>query len=490
MKELPYHIIFEDSNDPQYIVNLRSLRFLAVNQAFVRISGYSKRVLLSRLKYSDLIPSEDLPLLKKIIQRRKAGLISERYQFRIKNRFNKIVPVEISAHVVKFDTYMLVIGSWRNITDQLKWERTIREKVTELAQANNRILLLTEKIKGVPKLTSSLLKMPTEEHLIKNICDTLCEREKLNYESAIIYLLKENNLVYCYSKQGLPLKRDRTKPNFPRKMNISRNHILSRAFRYFMSTSNIFNKKLFWDNKKEYIILPLAGREKAIGLILLKTNHIEKELMESNPAAKKGYYDVLRTLINSIGLAIENIRLTEILKIQSVRDGLTDVYNRRYFENTLNEEFSRATRYRRRLSLLLIDLDNFKTINDTYGHRQGDIILQEVAQLLQQNSRKIDSVCRYGGDEFATILPETTLEGAYLKANNISQQIQQRHFTNLTDHKKSFKLKVSVGVSVLSDDIKTADDMVVAADKLLFRAKDKKNYALRGTDLPSTIRSR
>jgi len=198
----------------------------------------------------------------------------------------------------------------------------------------------------------------------------------------------------------------------------------------------------------------------------------------------------LRTLINSIGLAIENIRLTEILKIQSVRDGLTDVYNRRYFENTLNEEFSRATRYRRRLSLLLIDLDNFKTINDTYGHRQGDIILQEVAQLLQQNSRKIDSVCRYGGDEFATILPETTLEGAYLKANNISQQIQQRHFTNLTDHKKSFKLKVSVGVSVLSDDIKTADDMVVAADKLLFRAKDKKNYALRGTDLPSTIRSR
>ena len=93
MKELPYHIIFEDSNDPQYIVNLRSLRFLAVNQAFVRISGYSKRVLLSRLKYSDLIPSEDLPLLKKIIHRRKAGLISERYQFRIKNRFNKIFTI-------------------------------------------------------------------------------------------------------------------------------------------------------------------------------------------------------------------------------------------------------------------------------------------------------------------------------------------------------------------------------------------------------------
>ncbi|MFH1230377.1 MAG: sensor domain-containing diguanylate cyclase [Planctomycetota bacterium] len=487
MKELPYHIIFESSNDPQYIVDLKTLRFLAVNRAFVRISGYSKKKLVGQLKYNDLIPPEDLPLLQKIIQKRKAGLISERYQFRIQNRFNKIIPVEISAQVVKFDTYMLVIGSWRNIVERLKWEKAIREKVTELAQANNRILLLTEKIKGVPNLTSSLLKMPTEEHLIKNICDTLCEREKLNYESAIIYILKEHHLIYRYGKQG---GFSRTRPNFPKKINISGNHILSKAFRYFVSTSNIFNRKLFWDNKKEYIILPLAGREKAIGLILLKTNYIEKELMESNPAAKKGYYDVLRTLINSIGLAIENIRLTEILKIQSIRDGLTDVYNRRYFENTLNEEFGRAVRYRRRLSLLLIDLDNFKTINDTYGHRQGDRILQEVAHLLQQHSRKIDSVCRYGGDEFAIILPETTLEGAYLKANNISQQIQNYRFTNLTNHKKPFKLKVSIGISILSNDIKTADNMVVAADKLLFRAKDKKNYALRGTGLPSTFRSR
>lgn len=487
MKELPYHIIFEDSNDPQYIVELETLKFLAVNRAFVKISGYSKNELLGRLKYSDLTPPEDLPLLKKIVQRRKAGLISERYQFRIKNRFNKIIPVETSVRSVELDEHTLAIGSWRNISERLKWERTIREKVTELAQSNNRILLLTEKIKGVPKLTSSLLKMPTEEHLIKNICDTLCEREKLNYESAIIYVLKEHLLIYRYSKQS---RISGARINFPKKIDISGDHILSKAFRYFMSTSNIFNRKIFWDTKKEYVILPLAGREKAIGLILLKTNHIEKELMESNPAAKKGYYDVLRTLINSVGLAIENIRLTEILKIQSIRDGLTDVYNRRYFENTLNEEFGRAMRYQRRLSLLLIDLDNFKIINDTYGHRQGDRILQEVGHLLQYHSRKIDSVCRYGGDEFAIILPETTLEGAYLKANNISQQIRNYHFTNLTNHKKPFKLKVSTGVSVLSDDIKTADDMVIAADKLLFSAKDKKNYALRRANLSTTFRSK
>jgi diguanylate cyclase (GGDEF)-like protein/PAS domain S-box-containing protein len=486
MKELPFHIIFENSNDPQYIVDLATLKFLSVNHAFAKISGYSKKELISRLKYSDLIPKEDLPSLKKIIQRREAGLISERYQFRIKNRLNKIIPVEISAHVVKFDNSTLVIGSWRNITERLRWEKTIREKVRELAQANNRILLLTEKIKGVPKLTSSLLKMPSEEHLIKNICDTLCEREKLNYETAVIYLLKEHYLTHCYSKHnGFSAVR----PNFPKKIDINGNNVLSKTFRYFISTSNVFSRKIIWDAKKKYIILPLAGREKTIGLILLKSNHIERELMESNPAAKKGYYDVLRTLINSVGLAIENIRLTEILKIQSIRDGLTDVFNRRYFENTLSEEFGRAVRYHRLLSLLLIDLDNFKTINDTYGHRQGDRILQEVAHLLQQNSRKIDSVCRYGGDEFSIILPETTLEGAYLKANNISEQIKNYHFTNLAHHKKPFKLKVSIGVSILSDDIKTADDMVIAADKLLFKAKDKKNYALRRTGLPSPIRS-
>jgi len=328
------------------------------------------------------------------------------------------------------------------------------------------------------------MKMPTEEHLIKHICTSLCDRRQLNYEFSAIYLLNEHCLNYGYSKGVRPLV-GRNEMTLPPKIDIRKNHTIAKAFRNFLSDRNIF-----WDSAKGCIILPLAGRDKILGLILLRINPKEQELMEANPAAKKGYYDVLKTLTNSIGLAIENIRLSEALKIQSIRDGLTNVYNRRYFENTFNEEFQRAKRYKRRLALLFLDLDNFKTINDTYGHKQGDIILKEVAALLQRNSRKIDSVCRYGGDEFAVILPETDWKGASLKARNISTHVQTYHFTNITNTKNPFRIEISIGISVLSGAVNTADDMIIESDKLLFKAKKRNHHAIRRHNLPPTVGSR
>jgi diguanylate cyclase (GGDEF)-like protein/PAS domain S-box-containing protein len=479
-----YKITFDDCNDPQYIINLDTLRFIAVNRSFAKISGYSEKALLTGLKYSDLVPTDDLPGFKEIIKRRKTGVHSERYSFRIKTKSGRIIPVEVSAHMVKLAKHYVVIGSWRDVTERQAWEKTTREKVSELALANNRILLLTEKIKDVPKLTSSFLKMPNEEHLIKNICTALCDRQQLNYEFSAIYLLNEHYLNYCYGK-GTKLKACNNGLTLHPRIDIRKNHTLAKAFRNFLA-----DRDIFWDSAKGCIILPLAGREKILGLILLRTNPKEQELLEANPAAKKGYYDVLETLTNSIGLAIENIRLSEALKIQSIRDGLTGVFNRRYFENTFNEEFQRAKRYKRRLSLLFIDLDKFKTINDTYGHKQGDIILKEVAELLQRNSRKIDSVCRYGGDEFAVILPETDWKGASLKAKNIFTNVQIYHFTNITNPKNPFRIEISIGISVLSNSINTADDMVIEADKLLFKAKKRNHNAIRKPNLPPAVRSR
>jgi diguanylate cyclase (GGDEF)-like protein/PAS domain S-box-containing protein len=483
MKNL-YQIAFDDCNDPQYIINFDSMQFIAVNRSFVEMSGYSEKSLLNGLTYGDLVPDEDRARFKEIIRKRRAGLRAERYPFRIKTKSGRIIPVEVSAHMVKLEGHYVNIGSWRDMTAMKTWEKINREKVSELALANNRILLLTEKIKDVPKLTSSLMRIPNEEQLIKNICIALCDRRQLNYEFSAIYLLNERHLRYAFGKGAKPRPTDNGLTLHPR-IDIRKNHALARAFRNFMS-----NRSVFWENARGCIILPLAGREKILGLILLRINPQEKELLEANPAAKKGYYDVLKTLTNSIGLAIENIRLSEALKIQSVRDGLTGVYNRRYFENTFNEEFLRAKRYKRRLALLFIDLDKFKTINDTCGHKQGDIILQEVTALLQRNSRKIDSVCRYGGDEFAVILPETDWKGATLKARNISTNVQNERFTNLADHKKPFRIGISIGISVLSDSIKTADDMVIEADKLLFKAKKRNHHALRKPGLSPAVRSR
>lgn len=492
-----YELAFEDCNDPQYIIDMDTLQFLGVNRAFINLTGYTKEELLRDIKYPDLILKEDIPQLKRIIQRRRSGVISERYSFRIKTKSQVIIPVEVSARLVKVDTRNLVIGSWRDTSERQLWEKTIREKLSELAQANNRILLLTEKIKETPRITSSLLRIPDEMHLIKNVCLALADRRQFNYEASIIYLLDNRYLRYCYGKgmwKSSPQKKmPRCSAAFrclgmglPDKIDVRKNHIIANAFRTFVSNSD---KDILWDEQKGCVILPLSGRERILGVIILKINPREQEIMEANPTAKKGYYDVLKTLVNSVGLAIENLRLTEALKIQSIHDGLTGVYNRRYFENTFNEEFQRASRYRRKLALLFIDLDNFKSINDTYGHKQGDSILKEVSGILQRHSRKVDSVCRYGGDEFAIILPETSLEGAGSKAKNIISRVEDYPFTNLTNPKSPFKIRVSIGTSSISDSFKTPDEMVIAADKSLFKKKGSR-YALRRTGLSSPLRGR
>jgi diguanylate cyclase (GGDEF)-like protein/PAS domain S-box-containing protein len=473
LKNLPLEAVFKNANDPQFILDIETLRFIMVNPAFARLTGSPAKRLVSELKFSDIVPEENLSRLAEIVKRRKAGVHSERYEFIIKNKDNKIIPVEISVRVVKVDSRLLSIGSMRDISNKIEWEKSLREKMTELAMATNRVWFLTEKIKAVPRLTSSLLKMPSEEHIIKDVCDTLVKRDQMNSEASAVYFLTGNNLELCY-KQNTAAKITCDGKVLPRKIDIHKEHILCRALRYFISNPNISNP-LFMDGEtKECLILPLRGRDEIIGLLLLKINPKEKELMKDNPTAQKGYYDVLRTLVNAVGLAIENVRLTDTLKFQSIHDGLTGVYNRRYFEKVLSEEFARAKRYHRNLSLIFVDLDNFKTINDNYGHRQGDRILQEVGHLLSRNSRKVDSVCRYGGDEFAIIMPETNLKGAGQKADNITHNISNYLFTNLNSPQKPFRLKISAGISALSGNIRSAEEMILSADRMLFKRKNKR----------------
>jgi len=165
---------------------------------------------------------------------------------------------------------------------------------------------------------------------------------------------------------------------------------------------------------------------------------------------------------------IESSYHEEIFRLSTV-DGLTQVYNRRYFSETLDRELSRAKRYQRPLALLIFDIDHFKKTNDSFGHRAGDLVLRRVAELVFLRSRKVDIVARYGGEEFAIILPEIDVRGAQQFAETLRQMIEEEQFCF---EGATIPVRISIGVADLQEDCQSSDDLIKAADRRLFLAKE------------------
>jgi len=176
----------------------------------------------------------------------------------------------------------------------------------------------------------------------------------------------------------------------------------------------------------------------------------------------------------------------EIARNIAIRDELTGLYNRRHFNETFPREVERAKRYNQPLSLAFIDIDHFKRINDTYGHSAGDTILVEVAQVLMNNSRDIDIIFRYGGEEFVILLPSTSKSGAVTAMNKLRERVSQIDISGFGSEIKT--VTVSVGLAICPDETSSGSELVTLADKRLFAAKGAgRNQVVATEDIPTTI---
>ncbi len=181
-----------------------------------------------------------------------------------------------------------------------------------------------------------------------------------------------------------------------------------------------------------------------------------------------------------------NVRRIEKLKAESIIDPLTGIFNRRYFFRRLQEEIEKSKRYNTPLSLAIFDIDNFKKVNDTYGHLIGDKVLTQICEIIQNNSRKIDIVARFGGEEVCLVMPNTKVSKAKLVADRIREKIYQSEivFEKGNEFVK-IKITVSVGVSSFSKEMSTRE-LLGRADENLYRAKRTgKNKVVVDEDLES-----
>jgi diguanylate cyclase (GGDEF)-like protein len=175
----------------------------------------------------------------------------------------------------------------------------------------------------------------------------------------------------------------------------------------------------------------------------------------------------LQTIVEVCAIALHNAELVERLQAEVFIDYLTKCYNRRAFEEHLAVEMVRARRYERSLCLLLLDLDNFKRVNDAQGHPQGDYVLRKLGEMLRGAFRTTDRVCRFGGDEFAVVFPETAKEDVVRLADRLRRQIEDA----FPDEVVQTGVTASIGIACYPGDTAREDDLIRAADRALYRAK-------------------
>lgn len=171
----------------------------------------------------------------------------------------------------------------------------------------------------------------------------------------------------------------------------------------------------------------------------------------------------------SLALSLTNAEAHRTLEQMAMKDGLTDLYNRRAFDQFLSQEVKSAARYRSPVCLLLGDVDNFKLVNDRFGHPVGDALLKEVATVLRHSLREVDRVARYGGEEFAMILPRTDVASGRVLANRIRERIERHVFLI---QRVPIRLTLSLGVAGFTPPLMgTNEDLIGAADRALYQAK-------------------
>ena len=214
--------------------------------------------------------------------------------------------------------------------------------------------------------------------------------------------------------------------------------------------------------KKGYFVsIPLMIEKEVVGV--LNINDVDQDPFNVNDL------DFILNLSEFIAMSISNAVLYEQTSKLAVTDGLTGISNRQSVEKSLQIEFERSKRYNSPLSLILLDVDHFKGVNDTYGHQKGDEVLIAFASLLKKACRANDIAARYGGEEFLMILPQSNAQGAFKIAERVREEIMRISFTG---NESNFAVTVSCGVAEFNKDYESINKLIAAVDQALYEAKN------------------
>lgn len=216
------------------------------------------------------------------------------------------------------------------------------------------------------------------------------------------------------------------------------------------------------DRPRSYMCVPITAGGQTSGMLYVYADSLR-------PGALDGVTLQATAFADQLSQALVNLELRERLQHMATQDSLTGLYNRRVLDDMLIRDLARADRAQHKLSVLMLDIDHFKTLNDTYGHSVGDQVLKQVAGCLSVLARQTDTVCRYGGEEFLMVFPDCDAEQAAVTAEKIRQSVKALKL--LTGNLGAPAITISIGIAIYPDHGRAKEDLVKAADNALYQAK-------------------
>jgi diguanylate cyclase (GGDEF)-like protein/PAS domain S-box-containing protein len=449
-----YREMFENASDIIYTHDFDG-KFISINRAVERIAGYSRAEVL-QMKITDMIAPEYSRAAEKMLDPQAAGEVPLSYELEIFSKDKTRIALGVSTRpVFRGGKPIAVQGIARDITKRKETESALQEAnqrleswVNELEQRTREMTMLNE----MGDILRACLSTEEAYGVIVRVAQQIFPVKV----GALYVISSSRNTVESVAVWGDPAMAERSfSPPECWALRRGRTHWVEN------SRSGLVCKHIHHPLPDGYMCIPMMAQSEAIGILHL--------MQPDNVKMTESKQRLAETMSEHIAMALSNLRLHETLRSQSIRDPLTGLFNRRFMEEALELEIRRASRNQRSLGMIMIDLDHFKYFNDTFGHEAGDLLLKELGTLLRANIRGEDIACRYGGEEFALILPEGTGTVTRQRAEFYKDAIQRLdvHYRGLS----LGRLTASMGVAIFPDHGRTSKSLVEAADKALYRSK-------------------
>ncbi|HAT1772019.1 TPA: diguanylate cyclase [Legionella pneumophila] len=350
-----------------------------------------------------------------------------------------------------------VVHSVRNITKRVQEHTELQESYEKLANGMKELQEKNEQITLLVEMSDIMLACSSLEELSEVMAKY--SQRLLQFSSGYLFIMHPSkNYLEKAVSWGNPHPHDLTfTPEQCWAIRLGRIHYAGSSRIELMCSHIAFVEQ----PELSLLCVPLMAQNDIYGLLYLE---IDLKFDENQRLLITAFAELT-------ALALANVRLRENLRYQSIRDPLTGLYNRRYLEDFLFKQLHQAERTKASFAILMLDLDHFKKINDTFGHDARDLVLKEIGQILNSDIRLGDIAARYGGEEFVLLLYDIDAEAAKMKAENLRSAISNLQVKY--GAQPVGQITASIGISIYPDDAKSPAELIEAADKALYQAKNK-----------------